>query len=206
MFHVEHPEDMLFSLFHVEHSSIPSGSWRSSLFHVEHLLRRLNRGGGIFPSCLMHFEKSHEEAFKRGGVPVFKRMSLKPSRSSDSERRFAAGRPSPPDALASCPMKMRPRRAVPLVTTTALAQNSPLLSVHTPEMEREFRVEPDIIGRLTTDDFTIDAIQQSQPSAVIRCASWVFRPSSSSFAGEIEPGFFSTTVWNGCLQLSAARC
>ena len=93
---------------------------KASLFAL-----RLNSGAGDSPFCSVHFVKSHEVDLSLGGVPVLSLISSKPSLSSDSERRFAAGLLSPPDSSTSCPMKIRPRREVPLVMTTALAIYSP---------------------------------------------------------------------------------
>ena len=71
------------------------------------------------------FEKSIERATRRGGVPVFRRVSLNPSRMRDSLRRSTAGRPSPPDGVDSLPMKIRPRSEVPVVRTTLCAPMNP---------------------------------------------------------------------------------
>ena len=62
---------------------------------------KLNSGAGDSPFCSMHLVKSHEDALSLGGVPVLSLMSSKPSLSKDSERRFAAGRLSPPDSSTS---------------------------------------------------------------------------------------------------------
>jgi excinuclease ABC subunit A len=62
---------------------------------------KLNSGAGDSPFCSMHLVKSHEDALSLGGVPVLSLISSKPSLSSDSERRFAAGRLSPPDSSTS---------------------------------------------------------------------------------------------------------
>lgn len=92
MFHVEQSlkwalsEDwrrVMSVLFHVEHWFIvmessdenDSFDFRASLsfpgmFHVEHLLRRLKSGGGISPFCSLQDVKSHDDALRRGGVPV----------------------------------------------------------------------------------------------------------------------------------------
>ena len=147
-----------FSLFHVEQSSCSEncggmGSCRpTDVFHVEYLAccglcggvishlpadesyfdLKLKSGAGDSPFCSVHLVKSHDDALSLGGVPVLSLISSKPSLSSDSESRFAAGRLSPPDSSTSCPMKMRPRRDVPLVITTALAVYSPWSSVRTP--------------------------------------------------------------------------
>ena len=119
-------------MFHVEHLFISSCLFVStsfSLFHVEHFDRKLNNGAGFSPPCSIHLEKSHDIAFNRGGVPVFNLISLKPSFSSDSDKRFAAGLLSPPDSSTLCPMKIRPRNEVPLVIIIDLAKNSPCSSV-----------------------------------------------------------------------------
>ena len=77
-------------------------------------------------------EKSIECAASRGGVPVLSRVSVKPSRMSDLLRRSTAGRPSPPDGVASLPMKIRPRSDVPVVRMTRCALIKPCCSVSTP--------------------------------------------------------------------------
>jgi hypothetical protein len=69
----------------------------------------------------MQREKSHVEALSLGGVPVLRRMRSNPRFAREVESLFAAGLPSPPDSTISCPMKILPRKAVPLVTTTASA-------------------------------------------------------------------------------------
>ena len=91
-----------------------------------------NNGGGVSPSRRVQAEKSHDEAFRRGGVPVLSLKSVNPMDSSDSESLFAAGLPSPPLSLPSFPIHILPRRDVPDVITTAFAWISPDLSVDTP--------------------------------------------------------------------------
>ena len=110
---------------------------QASCFHVETDLARARvrsekNGGFASAGCSTVFEKSMLDAFRRGGVPVLRRISLNPSRSSDALRRSTAGRPSPPEGIASRPMKMRPRRDVPVVRMTARAGMKPWLDVITP--------------------------------------------------------------------------
>ena len=78
------------------------------------------------------FEKSIERAARRGGVPVLRRVSMKPRRLSDSLRRSTAGRPSPPDGVASLPMKIRPRSEVPVVRMSCCTPMNPWCSVSMP--------------------------------------------------------------------------
>ena len=139
------------SVFHVEQSPYPTlfpasvssfsvcngtsfWGWSVSISFIEISLfdLKLNNGAGDSPFCSEHLVKSHEVDLSLGGVPVLSLISSKPSLSRDSERRFAAGRLSPPDSSTSCPMKIRPLREVPLVMTTALAAYSPCSSVLTP--------------------------------------------------------------------------
>ena len=99
---------------------------------MEHLDLKLNNGAGTSPFCSQHLVKSQDDAFNLGGVPVLSLISLKPSLSRDSESKLAAGLLSPPDSSISCPMKIRPRNEVPLVTITTFALNSPLHWVRIP--------------------------------------------------------------------------
>ena len=90
------------------------------------------KGGCSSAGCMVQRSKLQLSDEIRGGVPVFRRISLKFNFSSDSDNSFAAGRPSPPDSLPSFPIYIRPLRVVPDVTMTAFAEKSPLLTVVTP--------------------------------------------------------------------------
>ena len=60
----------------------------------------------------------------RGGVPVFRRPSAKPSWSSVRDRPMAGASPTRPAGICFSPIWMRPRRNVPVVSTTAPAEIS----------------------------------------------------------------------------------
>ena len=102
------------------------------MFHVEHLLLRLNNGGGHSPLSSVQTEKSQLEAFSRGGVPVFSLVSANPRHSNDFESPVQAGRPSPPESFASNPINVFPRSDVPHANTKALAVIDPCFAVSTP--------------------------------------------------------------------------
>ncbi len=90
-----------------------------------------NNGRGLSPSCRKQTLKLQLEALRRGGVPVLRRISLKPRASRLSESRLTAGRPSPPLSRHWSPIQTRPRKAVPLVMTTVRAVRVPWHSVRT---------------------------------------------------------------------------
>ena len=123
----------------------------------QHLCSTWNKGRGCSPSWRIHFEKSQLEAFRRGGVPVFRRMSSKPSFRSESESKLTAGRPSPPDSWHSFPIQVRPRRVVPEVMTTARAVSGPWVSVRTPEMVA-------VVGRSSWSSVQRDGQDARRPS------------------------------------------
>jgi hypothetical protein len=138
---VEHSAEGEFStkLFHVEHSS--GGVLDTYLFHVEQYdelesgsfwCSTWNNGRGFSPFWRLHIEKSQLEAFNLGGVPVFKRISLNPSVSKDSESLFTAGRLSPALSVPSLPIQIFPLKEVPEVMTTVLELMLPCSSVLTP--------------------------------------------------------------------------
>ncbi len=137
-------------MFHVEQSTRKSasslglidtfGHGGGGLFHVEQyepsrmaiLPFHEKRGKGVSLPCDMVFDQSIEATWSRGGVPVFSRKSSNPKDRRESERGAPPGRPAPPLACASCPMKMTPFRAVPAVTTTVLARRKPCEAVWMP--------------------------------------------------------------------------
>ena len=82
----------------------------------------------------------------RGGVPVFSRPSAKPSRSSVSDRPIAGASPTRPAGICCSPIWMRPRRNVPVVSTTAPAADD---SGHPPRRDagtRRHRSIEQIVG------------------------------------------------------------
>jgi len=110
----------------------PMGLCHVAQFENRWRVRSEKNGGFSSPGCGIVLEKSIDEALSRGGVPVLSLVSWNPSLSRDSLRELAAGRPSPPDSVASLPMKIRPRSEVPVVRITAGAGMNPWLAVFTP--------------------------------------------------------------------------
>ena len=80
-----------------------------------------NNGLGTSPSWRESTEKLQEEAFKRGGVPVFRRVKVKPRCFKLSDRALTAGRLSPAHSVNSLPIQVTPLRAVPEVIINAFA-------------------------------------------------------------------------------------
>ncbi len=73
-----------------------------------------------------------ELALTRGGVPVLKRPISRPSSFKLSASPIEAKLLLGPDEYLSSPKMISPRRAVPVVITTALAENFWLVAVRTP--------------------------------------------------------------------------
>lgn len=69
-------------------------------------------------------------------------INANPRRARSLLRRSTDGRPSPPELVDSFPMKVRPRRAVPVVRMTAFAGMFPCVSVIMP-VQRELFVSVD---------------------------------------------------------------
>ena len=81
-----------------------------------------NGSGGSSPGCISSAAQSMVRPSSRGGVPVLSRPSAKPSRSSVRDRPSAGASPTRPAGVWRSPMWMRPRRKVPVVSTTAPAR------------------------------------------------------------------------------------
>ena len=92
-------------------------------------VRSEKKRGLCSPGCGVVFEKSIVEALMRGGVPVLSRMRLNPRLLREVLRRSTAGRPSPPEERDSFPMKILPRRVVPVVRMIFCVEIMPLFSV-----------------------------------------------------------------------------
>ena len=100
-----------------------------------------NNGRGSSPSWRTHFEKSHDSALRRGGVPVLRRIRSKPSLLRQSESWFTAGLLSPALSSEVFPIQIRPFKAVPDVTTAALQKIFPFDAVLMPQtVEQSFFV------------------------------------------------------------------
>ena len=80
-----------------------------------------NGSGGSSPGCISSFDQAMVRPSSRGGVPVLRRPSAKPTRSSASDRPTAGASPTRPAGVCCSPIWMRPRRNVPVVSTTAPA-------------------------------------------------------------------------------------
>ncbi len=130
-------------MFHMEQSTRKSVSFCGSIdtfghgggemFHVEQFFSSMatllpfheKRGKGLSLPCDRVFDQSIEATWSLGGVPVFSRNSSNPNDLRDSERGAPPGRPAPPLAWDSCPMKTKPFKAVPAVMTTVFAISCP---------------------------------------------------------------------------------
>ena len=80
-----------------------------------------NGSGGSSPGCGSVAAQSMVVPSSRGGVPVFSRPSAKPARSSVAERPTDGASPTRPAGICWSPIWIRPRRKVPVVSTTAAA-------------------------------------------------------------------------------------
>ena len=78
-----------------------------------------NGSGGSSPGCISSAAQSMVVPSSRGGVPVFSRPSAKPARSSVRESPIAGASPTRPAGICRSPIWMRPRRNVPVVSTTS---------------------------------------------------------------------------------------
>ena len=87
-------------------------------------VRTENGSGGSSPGCRSTAAQSIVPPSSRGGVPVLRRPSAKPARSSVRERPSAGASPTRPAGICRSPIWMSPRRNVPVVSTTAPAPNS----------------------------------------------------------------------------------
>ena len=84
-------------------------------------LRKLKGVGSASPGCSSNLDQSMVRPSRRGGVPVLRRVSRRPSFFRDSPRRTEAGSPERPAVYCCSPQWMRPLRKVPVVTMTAWA-------------------------------------------------------------------------------------
>ena len=82
-----------------------------------------NGSGGSSPGCISSAAQSIVVPSSRGGVPVLRRPSAKPARSSVRDRPIDGASPTRPAGICRSPIWMRPRRKVPVVSTTAPAPN-----------------------------------------------------------------------------------
>ena len=78
-----------------------------------------NGSGGSSPGCISTADQSMVLPSSRGGVPVLSRPSAKPIRSSVSDSPTAGASPTRPAGVCVSPTWIRPRRNVPVVSTTA---------------------------------------------------------------------------------------
>jgi hypothetical protein len=83
-----------------------------------------NGSGGSSPGCISTADQSMVVPSSRGGVPVFNRPSVKPTRSNEAESPMAGASPTRPAGQFFSPRWISPRRKVPVVMTTALAASS----------------------------------------------------------------------------------
>ena len=84
--------------------------------------RKLNGVGSASPGCSSNLDQSMVRPSRRGGVPVFRRVSRRPSFFRDSPRRTEAGSPERPAVYCCSPQWMSPLRKVPVVTMVAAAE------------------------------------------------------------------------------------
>ena len=83
---------------------------------------RRQKGEGlrrISPGWISSAAQSMVRPSSRGGVPVLSRPSAKPSRSRVADKPSAGASPTRPAGVVSSPIWIRPRRKVPVVSTTA---------------------------------------------------------------------------------------
>ena len=92
----------------------------------------LNGTGRASPCCSSIRSKCRLFASSRGGVPVFRRPSSRPSAATSPERPSAERSPTRPPAACCSPVCMTARRKVPVVMTTAPAASSRPSSRRTP--------------------------------------------------------------------------
>ena len=78
--------------------------------------------GGSSPACISRLAQSIVRPSRRAGVPVLSRPSRNSSASRRWERPLAGGSPWRPAGVFSSPRWIRPRRKVPVVSTTAPAR------------------------------------------------------------------------------------
>ena len=81
-----------------------------------------NGSGGSSPGCISTADQSMVVPSSRGGVPVLSRPSAKPARSSVRESPTAGASPTRPAGICRSPIWIRPRKNVPVVSTTAPAR------------------------------------------------------------------------------------
>ena len=95
--------------------------WRSGGDAVCGSERKLKGVGSVSPGWSSNLVQSMVRPSRRGGVPVLRRVSRRPSFFRDSPRRTEAGSPERPAVYCCSPQWMRPLRKVPVVTMTAWA-------------------------------------------------------------------------------------
>ena len=100
-------------------------------------LRKLKGVGSASPGWSSNLVQSMVRPSRRGGVPVFRRVSRRPSFFRDSPRRTEAGSPLRPAVYCCSPQWMRPLRKVPVVTMTACAAMRRPSRSRTPVMRGE---------------------------------------------------------------------
>ena len=81
--------------------------------------------GGSSPACISRLAQSIVRPSRRAGVPVLSRPSRSSSASRRWERPLAGGSPWRPAGVFSSPRWIRPRRKVPVVSTTAAGADGP---------------------------------------------------------------------------------
>ena len=90
-----------------------------------------NGSGGSSPGCISRAAQSIVVPSSRGGVPVFKRPSANPARSSVRDRPSAGASPARPAGICRSPIWISPRKKVPVVSTidaAAKARPSPSMT------------------------------------------------------------------------------
>ena len=78
-----------------------------------------NGRGSVVAGLLGEAREIDVSRATRGGVPVLSRPSVRPRLRSESLSSIAAGSPMRPPGVCSSPVCIRPRRNVPVATTTA---------------------------------------------------------------------------------------
>ena len=96
--------------------------WQTTCGVVIRSVRNENGTGGSSPGCTSSPRQSIVVPSSRGGVPVFRRPSAKPSPRKVCDRPSDGASPTRPAGIFSSPIWMRPPRNVPVVSTTRPAR------------------------------------------------------------------------------------
>ena len=127
-------------------------------------VRNENGTGSSSPACISRLAQSIEGPARRAGVPVLRRPIWRPSAAKRSASLTAGGAPKRPAAIRVSPMWMRPRRNVPVVTTTAPAVERAAIGKH----DAGYGARPTTVRSSTPPSMTV----RPGVAAIAACIAW----------------------------------